>query len=384
MSPLPVIVFSILKLLIRDRYLTTQGIIDIVEEELSLALLSIGYLSMPCFRGDISQDDIRLYISLGYYGFMDYAYAYWSRHLEKSVSTEQPECRITELTEVVQNFMDMHWVEPKSKITVPKSLQHRLKALEHVKSQDSILCSVYLARKQLQSATKINQDEYFLKVKNVLERVRVRLEEGPAVSTSMNFNWMYGFNQFKCPRPYCTFFYDGFRSEKSREDHVSKHERLFFCSISGCPVAELGCATFRELRKHEGKDHSNLIFDDEEEEEYPEEPPEVVSFVCSVCQASFTRRHNLNNHTRIAHNQGDALNFICQACGKAFARPGDRTRHESTSHSATNQHTCGGLLKDGSQWGCGKEFSRRDILKRHWKSEKGIKCYLPKQSEDQS
>ncbi|PVH98773.1 hypothetical protein DM02DRAFT_673149 [Periconia macrospinosa] len=366
------------------RYLVDEQIVDSATEEISLTLLTVGYLSMPCFDADNSKEDIQTLISLGYYGFLDYAYAYWSRHLEKSLSSPQPEHMISELTEALQIFMEFNWIEPQSKINVPKSLEDLLKPLAKAQAHKEIMCAVYLARKQLHSSTKATHDESFLRIKGVLERIRTYLEEEQSVtSTPETFKLMYGSDLYKCPRPNCTLFYNGFPSKQLRDDHILKHERMYFCSFPGCINAITGCTTLKELKKHEKDTHGTIKLDDEEEDEFPETAPEVVSFVCETCQATFTRKHNLNNHIRGKHQGANTQSFLCRTCGKAFARKGDCTRHESVAHSSTSTFSCGGLLTDGSQWGCGKEFSRRDILTRHWKSEKGRRCYLPKQLEEQ-
>ncbi|CAI6242163.1 unnamed protein product [Periconia digitata] len=367
------------------RYLVDEQIIDLAVEEMSLTLLSIGYLSMQCFDSSTSDDEVNLFISLGYYGFLDYAYAYWSRHLEKSLSLGQPQESISELTEAIQQFVEYNWIEPTSKLNVPKSLYDHLKPLETASNYNDVVSAIYLARKQLHSSAKSIHDDDNFRLKEALKRVRDCLEgEISETTTPETFKLMYGSQIFKCPRPNCTLFYNGFPTKQLRDEHVPKHERLYFCSFSGCAIATIGRATLKELQKHEKDAHGSINIDDEDEDEYPELPPEIVSFVCEICNASFTRKHNLKNHTRTKHSQGTgSQNFICQTCGKAFARQGDCTRHKSTAHSATMKFKCGGTLSDGSAWGCGKEFSRGDILSRHWKSEKGQRCFLPKQLDDE-
>ncbi|CAI6727742.1 AIF_HP2_G0044660.mRNA.1.CDS.1 [Saccharomyces cerevisiae] len=41
------------------------------------------------------------------------------------------------------------------------------------------------------------------------------------------------------------------------------------------------------------------------------------------------------------------------------------------------RYVCGGKLKDGKPWGCGKKFARSDALGRHFKTESGRRCITP-------
>jgi hypothetical protein len=42
------------------------------------------------------------------------------------------------------------------------------------------------------------------------------------------------------------------------------------------------------------------------------------------------------------------------------------------------------VLKNGTPWGCGHDYTRADMLNRHWKSVKGKACVLPKQQEEEA
>jgi len=96
-------------------------------------------------------------------------------------------------------------------------------------------------------------------------------------------------------------------------------------------------------------------------------------FHCDECEKSFTRAYNLRSHLR---THTDERPFVCTTCGKSFARQHDRKRHEEL-HLGKKLFICKGELKDGTPWGCNKEFARADALGRHFKSEQGRRCAEP-------
>lgn len=359
-----------------------KKIVDLAAVELDLALLCIGYLSLPDFDTELEPPQIRHGLVRGVYSFFDYAYGYWGRHIERSVVTLKSNESLHEIAEAVGVFIDMHWTEPQIQVSPPKLIKETLKALKSLTDFERVVGAVHLSRKQLIPTCKILPEEQVLGLGLMISRVRQELEELPeADRNSDTFRQKHGTDIFKCPRPNCTRFYNGFSTRTLRDDHISKHERSYFCFFPTCPFATVGCPTAKELQKHETDAHGTFDFD--EDIEFPEELAEKITFTCPQCDAKFTRNHNLKIHMR-AHNAPNEKKFVCTTCGKGFARLGDRTRHQSTFHSGPKSFTCGGRLKSGEDWGCGQSFNRADILSRHFKSEKGRNCRLPLEEEEAS
>jgi hypothetical protein len=364
------------------RYLVDNKHVNVPSEEFVLASLCVGYLTFPGFEAHVEQSEIRDYLSLGIYGFTEYAYAYWSRHLEKISSIQMSSDKLDELSETVDVFVDMHWIEPQCKVPTPKSILDRMNPLRQTRNFEKIASAAYITRKKLNVSSKFSRSDEVLDLSGVVKKIRLLLEEMAATTIDKDkFREMYGANVFKCPRLDCTRFYNCFSTKQLRDDHVPKHERTFFCSFPSCPTAIFGCTTLKELQKHETDVHQYVDFDDDDDGDFPELPVQKPSFDCDQCNTKFTRKHNLTIHMR-THNAPASKEFICSSCRKGFARQGDRTRHERTFHGESKIYTCGGALKSGAQWGCGQTFNRKDVLARHYRSEKGRNCILPKQEEE--
>lgn len=100
---------------------------------------------------------------------------------------------------------------------------------------------------------------------------------------------------------------------------------------------------------------------------------------CHVCSKVFSKPSRLSSHMR---THTDAKPYGCSSCGRAFAREPDLTRHEAL-HSE-RKHACGGYLKSGAKWGCGKKFTRADGLARHFKGETGKLCMKPLRQQEEN
>ncbi|KAH3670759.1 hypothetical protein OGAPHI_001275 [Ogataea philodendri] len=97
-------------------------------------------------------------------------------------------------------------------------------------------------------------------------------------------------------------------------------------------------------------------------------------FKCDKCHKSYTRKHNLISHKLSVHEKEKL--FSCTECQVKFSRSSDLSRHTKEQHSSNvKPFICGGINPDGTSWGCGKQFYRKDQLKSHLSTNKAeFKC----------
>lgn len=87
-------------------------------------------------------------------------------------------------------------------------------------------------------------------------------------------------------------------------------------------------------------------------------------FRCDQCGKEYTRRHNMLVHKFSAHSS--EKRFECHVCHSKFKRKSDYIRHNKEQHTnSVKRFVCEGELTDGTKWGCGKRFFRKDQLKKH-------------------
>jgi hypothetical protein len=372
--------------------------VPIPTDEIKLATLCIDYLNLPGFW----TQNVEELILEGYYAFMDYAIAFWLRHLEAGTikSEEQDDEGAvagnetwTMFMESLEIFLDKHWASPKSSLLVSKRNSDRLQRFREASFYDTLEQAVVSTRKQLTFYGEMKKEEIALDLGEILLMIRPLLEAAYAQpkddSAKDRFEQMYGSNLYKCSRFSCNYFHNGFSTREEREQHLQKHDRPFRCTVEGCPVVIIGLATKSELEKHMKDTHGTLA---DQEGEFPAEsdlvppprlgtpvrrlimPPEPRKrekkvFSCPDCSKVFTRRFNLDSHLA---THGPVRPFFCKTCGKRFARRNDCNRHEN-SHKG-ERYTCEG---------CGKEFTRADSLRNHHnKSKAGQQCRIPPISDN--
>lgn len=388
--------------------------IEAAAAHLSLASLSIDYLNMSGFKIDCPVD--KSLILTGFYGFMEYAVASWIRHVEKGVDgkseNDQSDSGITGLIESLGVFLDIHFRPTVSKTRLPpvsKGNERRLKVFETQAFFPTLQRVVILLRKELDFHGKMKDFEISLDLTETVSRIRTVLE-GLYVESLSNkplndtFISMYGSKVFKCSRLSCRFFYDGFNTAAERDRHHDRHEKPFRCMVIGCLFYSVGFETLENAQRHVKNTHSlsnedAATFPDMKEvledlqpklsqpaRKRPTNPtgrsagmtgdkrPRITEWHCPHCQKVFKKKFNMDSHLATHNNE---RNFVCDTCGASFSRLNDCLRHERTH--ASREFVCGELLPDGSSWGCGAKFSRRDILQQHHKSLAGKACIASQQ-----
>ncbi|KAF4631381.1 hypothetical protein G7Y89_g6756 [Cudoniella acicularis] len=253
-------------------------------EEIKLASLCINYLNLPGF----CEQNIDQWIFSGYYAFMDYAIAFWVRHLEAGlIGIEEQEEEFTEdelmnvFSESLGCFLERHWAGSTAPLVVSKRNSDRLQRFQDALFYEDLAQAVVSTRKQLTWYGKMKKEEMALDLAEILSHVREAFEA--ALSLPMDDNArnrieeMYGTNLYKCSRFSCNYFSNGFSTGEQRDQHIEKHDRPYYCTVEGCPTVHFGLTTQKELEKHMKDTHGTVA---DQDEEFPTEndlaPPKEV------------------------------------------------------------------------------------------------------------
>jgi uncharacterized Zn-finger protein len=345
---------------------------------------------MAEFEINKSESEIEEAYLRGVYAFADYAICFWALHIEAALSEcgKQGSNRVELISECLEAFLDMHWVDTTKTEVVSNTLQERLALLQQHHCYQRACQAVAAAKSWLRPSGKGPSDDNVLQLPRAISHIRTIIEHlisswSIPSDTEMFILQHYGSNHYKCARMNCQFFHRGFTSGTQRDQHIAKHDRSFACVWEGCPYEIIGFATSKDLQKHVSDHHG--IKTEPDELEFPESERSTVrpnlkhpaTFQCNLCPKRFTRAYNLRSHLR---THTDERPFLCAVCGKAFSRPHDRRRHEGL-HSGEKKFVCRGELQRGGQWGCGRRFARADALGLHFRSEAGRVCINPLEVE---
>ncbi|KAI8631124.1 hypothetical protein F5Y19DRAFT_473523 [Xylariaceae sp. FL1651] len=369
-------------------YLLRRNIISSQEIDYSLAMLSIGYLTLPQMDRQRNEEDIQSDFFNGIYSFYDYASACWAMHLTEGISDMKSSEELTQLLETLETFIELHWSPTHKPL---QDLQRVRKALTPIRASESferVVHAVGWARKQSSKYGQGPSHDEALDLWQVTHKIRLVLEhmQSPKLLsvTERRLQQFYGPNWFKCPRVNCLHYFQGFSTAEQQQHHINKHDRPFLCFVSGCHMEVFGYATKSELNKHLFKNHGIDMFDDTEDVDFPDPPkPKATNkakseatYQCPQCDKKFTRSHNLKSHLR--SHQG-LKPYACCTCSERFTRKSDCDRHKRGHKEKT--FICVGSLKDGSTWGCKTSFGRLDNLVAHFRSKTGRKCIRPQLEE---
>ncbi|KAK6860606.1 hypothetical protein PG995_004242 [Apiospora arundinis] len=245
-------------------FLIEEGHVVCSREELFLANLCIGYLSLPIFRDPPTMEGIMS----GDYGFMDYAVIFWLEHVEAgaSLQNDKDDESMEVLAESLEIFIEMHWDSPTNASPLAKRHSNKLQYFRDRPFYDQLEQAAASTRKQLRNHDNMSEIEDVLGLASIVSDVRKALEK-VASDTSIDkqtLQKMYGANLFKCPRFSCQFFTIGFSSAGERDKHASKHERPFRCSDENCVGYTAGFSSRTQCEKHLREKHLLVAFQDEE------------------------------------------------------------------------------------------------------------------------
>lgn len=302
------------------------------------------YLTFPCFRRKISPQEVKRCARQGFYAFQDYAVSQWFYHIRDVVHISAQGLIDEQKSQTFANALDDFTnryeesiddmdsppssdASESSRIDAREVTKKASEECEHLKRSPfhPMLLNlwIHILKHQRKNTDDRNKPTLKEMEKTLLENravVEKLAEEADTVEEREALNEYYGRNLYKCPRTLCGLFYEGFDDAKKRKRHIDRHNRPFECTIPGCTMAEVGFISGKDLERHKKNYHSEVS-------SFPtlSKKSSEARFDCKICDKKFTRKINLDGHTR--SHYGDRP-FACQTCGKRFTRVNDLRRHE--------------------------------------------------------
>ncbi|KAF0323357.1 hypothetical protein GQ607_009475 [Colletotrichum asianum] len=216
------------------RYLIERKIIDDCLENARILSFCTEYLISPPFARSNRSDVISSHARQAHYSLQDYAAAHWYEHLEalSHETLETPRHR-PELERKVQQTIhstklflqdyatSFDMKEDDDSLLTPQSI---LSKFPHDKADRSENLDIE------QRTSRIRREIEDLKNLEVKERTALENLHGPT-------------SCYKCPKPGCVRFSEGFATKKERAEHINHHTRPFVCTFEDCFANVIGFET---------------------------------------------------------------------------------------------------------------------------------------------
>jgi hypothetical protein len=181
----------------------------------------------------------------GYYGFHDYATAFWWNHVDKLI-----EARENVSLEIYRRTLQ----------SVAKLLNTHLISTDIC--EEGLEDVAAIASRFAELPKNPREREKMLSLEVSTERVRDAIEaikgrgDKTYIAGEINTLPLYGPIRYKCPKPWCGFFSTGFATPEQRLDHVEEHYRPFRCLIEGCYYGDIGFLAESGLNQHIERHHT--------------------------------------------------------------------------------------------------------------------------------
>ncbi|KAK4205537.1 hypothetical protein QBC40DRAFT_36628 [Triangularia verruculosa] len=214
----------------------------------SMALFCAQYLNSDPFKLHDNESGMKEYCQTGFYSFVDYAAAYWWKHASALVAPGG-QCQAAPEHQV--------WV-------ALASLAGNLKSTQMpdtpISSDMSTISSQFrlLANDAREWENEFPIEFHVQAVRACVETILANDDFGEIMSDTDDPGdprRLYGALTYKCSKPWCLFFQQGFDSSATRDKHVQEHERPFRCTSEGCYGHTVGFANEQDFKRHNDRVH---------------------------------------------------------------------------------------------------------------------------------
>ncbi len=314
-----------------DRYIRESKHVRPSAVECSLAALCLRYLTFEFFDDEIDPNDLRFLATNGFLSFQDYAAAKWIQHIGAILKRPTAQLSIDDESHAALQELETGLIEFSSRYEheiMPGSILKEVERdCEPFRSYPFYTNLVYIWNHIYQYEIKGPEARKELSLKSLsksLLRNRTVLESLSSSIPTKETTIFYGDKHFKCPRPTCFYFHEGFKDARSRDQHINRHDRPFNCAAPDCSIAEFGFSSNKDLEKHKKMFHPETA---DEANTFHEntKPNAATPWACVLCGKTFTRAFHQRSHMR---SHAGERPYKCTECGKAFTRNNDCKRHE--------------------------------------------------------
>lgn len=208
-----------------------------------MALFCARYITSFPFTLGLGRNEIENHALTGYYGFLDYASAFWAKHVYEAVhkATNIDVDIYDKILHAAARVMDEYGNQNDAYTSesTPSNIvkRHIEEIADDVRGWENSFPIEFRAHA----------------IRNILETL---LSENGALRSQDSVARLYGAVQYKCHKPWCQSFTTGFKSEEDRHRHILEHERPFRCSVDGCFGKDIGFPSELTLRQHNERFHS--------------------------------------------------------------------------------------------------------------------------------
>ncbi|KAG0649191.1 Vegetative incompatibility HET-E-1 [Hyphodiscus hymeniophilus] len=312
-------------------YMTESKHIQPSAVECNLASLCLRYLTFQCFDDEIDSDDLELFTTNGFLSFQDYASAKWLQHIRAVIqmstatffSDGESQRALQDLELGLEEFSS-RYEQDMTQGPIPKEVEEACEPFKAYLFHTSLVCVWnHIYEHDLKGPEARKKISLQCLGKSLL-RNRALLESLSSSTSSKAITIFHGDKHFKCPRPTCFYFHEGFKNASSRDQHINRHDRPFSCAFPDCSIAEFGFSSNKDLEKHRKLFHPQTA-DQANAFQGKVNPTAATPWGCDLCDKRFTRSFHQRNHLR---SHAGERPFKCGDCGKAFTRSNDCKRHE--------------------------------------------------------
>ncbi|CAJ0546596.1 Ff.00g012230.m01.CDS01 [Fusarium sp. VM40] len=222
-------------------YLVQTKEIDLQTENAKMALFCTEYMISRPLTPGLPKLEIQEYASKGYYGFHDYAAAFWWKHIQQVLAASELD---TELARKVLQAADRYVTD--------------IGEIDQIKALDDSSKEIQSLKKKLGGIPQNLRDWDSMRI---YEMRAVAVRDAMEVLINQPYEQkeatlaLYGPWRYKCRKPWCQFFSCGFEDAQQQHTHINQHELPFTCEYQGCHATEVGFGTETDLKTHTRRWH---------------------------------------------------------------------------------------------------------------------------------